>query len=415
MRIVRIPMAWAGFGLALSLACGGGGGSSNPEPVSTPAPAATPTPAPTPVSYPDYNTQALPANDAGMADTASQLAQKVTLGLNIGNTLEAVGDKGESSWGNPKITKAFVDFAKASGFNAIRLPASWDQYADQTTAKIDSVWLARVKEVVQYCIDADLYVIVNIHWDGGWLEKHCTPDRQDAINAKQKAFWQQIATELRDFDERLLFASANEPDVKTAEDMAVLMSYHQTFIDAVRATGGRNAHRTLIVQGPSTDIGLTHTLMTNWPTDTVSNRLMAEIHYYTPWGFTGMTKDDDWGSPFFYWGQPNHSITDIVHNPTWGEEDTVDSLFTLMKTQFVDKGIPVVVGEFGAMDRKDTLTGDALKLHEDSRAYYVKIVTQRARALGLLPFLWDTGGLLDRSNCVVLDQKSLDGLLEGVR
>jgi hypothetical protein len=193
------------------------------------------------------------------------------------------------------------------------------------------------------------------------------------------------------------------------------MSYHQTFVDAVRATGGRNAYRTLVIQGPSTDVELTHQLMTGWPTDSVPDRLMAEIHYYTPWNFTGMTKDESWGNQFFYWGQPNHSITDTAHNPTWGEEDTVDAMFGLMKAQFVDKGIPVIVGEFGAMDRKETLTGDALRLHEDSRAYYVKVITQRARALGLVPFLWDTGSLLDRSNCVVLDQKSLDGLMEGAR
>lgn len=159
-----------------------------------------------------------------MADNAVQAAAKVRLGLNIGNTLEATG--GETAWGNPRITAAFVQFAKASGFNAIRLPAAWNQFADATTAKIDAAWLARVKEVVQYCIDADLTVLLNIHWDGGWLENNVTPDRQAANNAKQKAFWQQIATTLSDVDGRLMFASANEPNVKTAEQMAVLTSYH---------------------------------------------------------------------------------------------------------------------------------------------------------------------------------------------
>ena len=392
--------------LALNFGCGGGGAEAA-------AGGSLTTPSTSNSPYPDYNTQPTAADATGMADTAPQTAQKLRIGLNIGNTLEATGGKSETAWGNPKITREFVQFAKASGFNAIRLPTSWDQYADPTTAKIDPAWLARVQEVVQYCIDADLYVIVNIHWDGGWLEQNVTPDKQVANNFKQKAYWQQIATQLRDFDGRLLFASANEPNVKTAEQMTVLMSYHQTFIDAVRATGGRNAYRTLIVQGPSTDIELTNTLMTSFPKDTVANRLMAEIHYYTPWNFTGMTKDESWGNQFFYWGQPNHSTTDTAHNPTWGEEGTVDTFFGLMKAQFVDRGIPVIVGEFGAIDRAATLTGDSLKLHEDSRAYYGKIVTQRARALGLVPFYWDTGSLLDRSKNVVLDQQELTALMQG--
>jgi aryl-phospho-beta-D-glucosidase BglC (GH1 family) len=393
--------------LALAAACSRGNG----------AVAASGSPA-TPVSsspYPDYNTQAIAADATGMTDNAVQTAQKIRIGLNIGNTMEAVGGKGETAWYQPKITREFVQFAKTSGFNAIRLPVSWDQYANQTTAKIDPAWLARVKEVVQYCIAADLYVIVNIHWDGGWLEENVTPEKQLANNYKQQAYWHQIATQLRDFDGRLLFASANEPNVKTPEQMAVLMSYHQTFIDAVRATGGRNAYRTLIVQGPSTDVELTYKLMTAWPKDTVAERLMAEIHYYTPWNFTGMTKDEAWGKQFFYWGAPNHSSADMAHNPTLGEEATVDAMFGLMKTRFVDKGIPVVVGEFGAIDRAATLTGNALTLHEASRAYYAKVVTQRALAMGLVPFYWDTGALLDRSHNLVRDQQTLDALMAGAR
>lgn len=402
----------ATLGLVAGLAgCGGGGSGVSVGAPTAPPPA--PAPAPSASLYPDYNVSPKAADASGMADNAVQAAAKIRLGLNIGNTLEATG--GETAWGNPRITAAFVQFAKASGFNAIRLPAAWNQFADATTAKIDPAWLARIKEVVQYCIDADLHVLLNIHWDGGWLENNVTPDKQAANNARQKAFWQQIATTLRDVDGRLMFASANEPNVKTAEQMAVLMSYHQTFVDAVRATGGRNAWRNLVVQGPSTDVELTTQLMTTLPTDTASGRLMLEIHYYTPWNFTGMTKDETWGNQFFYWGAGNHSATDTAHNPTWGEEAAVDTLLGSMKTRFVDKGIPVVVGEFGAVDRSSTLTGDALRLHQASRAAYYKAVAQRSHALGLLPFVWDTGGLLDRSRNVVLDAPVLAALVEGTR
>jgi endoglucanase len=360
--------------------------------------------------YPSYNISPSDPDASGMSSTAMEIANRIKVGCNIGNTLEATG--GETAWGNPKITNELIQSIKQNGFEAIRLPCSWNQYADQATAEIRSSWLNRVKEVVQYCVNNDMYVILNIHWDGGWLENNCTPDKQEENNAKQKAFWQQIATTLRDFDEHLLFASANEPNVNDASQMEVLLSYHQTFIDAVRSTGGKNAYRVLVVQGPSTDIEKTNELMFKMPTDTISNRLIAEIHYYTPWNFSGMTKDESWGNQFYYWGKDYHSTTDIAHNATWGEEETVDRLFQLMKTQFVDKGIPVVVGEFGPM-RRDNLTGDALKLHLASRAFYLKYVTKQAISNGLHPFFWDTGGLFNRGTNKVADQQALDALIQG--
>jgi hypothetical protein len=152
--------------------------------------------------------------------------------------------------------------------------------------------------------------------------------------------------------------------------------------------------------------------MNTLPTDKVANRMMAEVHYYTPWNFCGMSKDETWGNQFYYWGASNHSATDTAHNPTWGEEATVDANFALMKKQFVEKGIPVIIGEFGASARTN-LTGDALKLHLASRAYYFKYVTKQAIANGFLPFFWDTGGLINRNNFTVADQPTLDGLIQG--
>jgi aryl-phospho-beta-D-glucosidase BglC (GH1 family) len=359
--------------------------------------------------YPGYNTSPIDPDTTGMSNTAMEIAKKINVGLNIGNTLEAIG--GETNWGNPMITNDLIKLVKQSGFNAIRLPCSWNQYADQTTAQINSSWLNRVKEVVQYCVNNDMYVILNIHWDGGWLENNCTQDKQEENNAKQKAFWEQIATQLRGFDEHLLFASANEPNVSDASQMAVLLSYHQTFINAVRSTGGKNAYRVLVVQGPNTDIETTNKLMNQLPNDKMPNRMIAEVHYYTPWNFTGMTKDESWGNMFYYWGKDYHSITDPARNATWGEEAEVDRLFILMKNKFADKGIPVIIGEFGAM-RRDNLTGDALTLHLASRAYYLKYITNQANTNGLLPFFWDTGGLFNRQTNTISDQQSLDALIQ---
>jgi len=359
--------------------------------------------------YPSYKDSIAP-NATGMGSTAVEIAKNIKLGLNIGNTLEATG--GETGWGNPLITNDLIKAIKQKGFNAIRLPCDWDQYADQATAKISASWLNRVKQVVQYCVDNDLYVVLNIHWDGGWLENNCTVAKQVANNAKQKAYWEQIAATMRDFDEHVLFASANEPNVEDATQMSVLLSYHQTFINTVRASGGKNAYRVLIVQGPSTDIEKTNKLMTILPTDKVPNKMMAEVHYYTPWNFCGMTADASWGNMFYYWGAGFHSPTDTAHNATWGEETDLNNFFALMKTKFVNKGIPVVLGEFGAM-RRDNLTGDALKLHLASRAYFFKYVTKQAIANGLMPFFWDTGGLIDRNNYTVADQQALDALMQG--
>lgn len=360
--------------------------------------------------YPEYGNYIEP-DATGMSSNAVQLAEKIKLGFNIGNTLEAIG--GETAWGNPKITKEFVDAVKSHGFNAIRLPCSWNQYSDPQTAEIDQDWLDRVKEVVQYCVDNEMYVLLNIHWDGGWLEENITPEKQEQVNAKQKAFWQQIATHLRDFDEHLMFASANEPNVHDntqATQMPVLNAYHQTFIDAVRATGGRNSYRVLVVQGPSTDIDRTNNYMTSLPTDEIEDRLMVEVHTYTPYPFALMEKDEDWGTMFYYWGDGNHSEIEPDRNATWGEEDFLIDQFQTLKSNFVDKGVPVLLGEYLAIHR--TNVADPEK-HNASRLHWIKFVTQIAIENGVLPFVWDTGAILDRNSTNVKDQEALDALLEG--
>ncbi|WP_158085366.1 cellulase family glycosylhydrolase [Niastella vici] len=361
--------------------------------------------------YPSYNLTPKPADATGMGSTAVQLASKINMGWNIGNTLEAIG--GETAWGNPKVTNDLIKAVKQAGFNAIRIPCSWNQYSDKATAKIQDAWLNRVKEVVQYCVNNDVYVILNIHWDGGWLENNCTADKKDSVNDKQKAFWEQIATTFRDFDQHVLFASANEPAVNNADQMDVLLSYHQTFVNAVRSTGGRNRYRVLVIQGPSTDITKTNSLMSSLPADRTTNRMMAEVHYYNPYQFCLMDADQSWGNMWYYWGQNYHSTTDATRNATSGEESDLNKLFVLMKKQFTDKGIPVIVGEFDAM-RRSNLTGSDLQLHLDSRAYFLKYVVKQAKTNGLLPFLWDTGnGVINRMNNTVFDQKELDSLRSG--
>ena len=154
------------------------------------------------------------------------------------------------------------------------------------------------------------------------------------------------------------------------------------------------------------------------PSDEIEDRLMAEIHYYTPYQFCLMTEDASWGKMFYYWGDGYHSTTDTEHNATWGEESTLDDLMQRMKTQYVIRGIPVILGDY-AVIRRASLTGDNLSLHLASRAHFMKYLTKEAKANGITSFYWDAGNmgenasaLFNRQNNTVYDQQALDALME---
>lgn len=341
---------------------------------------------------------------------AQQVASQMKVGWNVGNSLEAIC--GENAWGNPNINQTLINSVKAAGFNTVRIPVSWDCHA--TNGVIDPKWLARVKQVVDYCMNANMYAIVNIHWDNGWLDSHINAADQASIIAKQKNYWTQIANYFKSYNERVVFAGSNEPPADDATEMSILLSYHQAFIDAVRATGGNNSSRTLIVQGPSTSYSLTDNLMNTMPTDQIANRLMVEIHYYTSWQFCGMTSDESWGNAFYYWGNGNHSTIEPGRNSTWGEESEVDSGLGLMKTKFVDKGIPVLVGEFGAIKRDNPAD---MPKHIASRQAFNKYVVSASLSRGMVPVYWDNGapdfGLFNRSTGAITDQGVVNAIMQG--
>lgn len=370
----------------------------------------------------------IPADKEGMDSDAKTLAAQMKLGWNLGNSLEACSTTaaGEEMWGNPKTTQAMIDMVKSAGFNAVRIPCAWSGYIiNPETYEISNTWLARVKEVVDYCVNADMYAIINIHWDGGWLEENAVPDKKEEVNRKQKALWQQIAVYFRNYNEKLLFAGTNEVHGgnNQQENFDVQMSYNQTFVDAVRSTGGKNSHRNLIVQAYQTDIDMAYNHMI-MATDPTPDRQMLEVHYYSPWNFCGMEKDENWGKMFYLWGKDYAGYAATVpdlkgRESTWGDEDYLVDQFRKIKTKFVDKGYPVILGEFGAIKRTD-LTGDALKYHLESRAYYNNIVTREAKNNGMVPFYWDNGntgnngfGIFDRKSLKVQDEQLMDALLKG--
>lgn len=356
----------------------------------------------------------IPPDKTGMESDAIQLSSKITMGWNLGNTLEAIG--GETNWGNPKTTEAMIKEIKTLGYNAVRLPCAWDQYLEnQISYKIKDSWMARVQEVVDYCVNNDMYVLLNIHWDGGWLENNCTPDKQEAVNIKQNALWEQIAVHFRDYDERLIFAGCNEPNAKNAEQAEVLRSYEQTFINAVRRTGGRNAYRNLVVPSPETNIELADTLMI-LPNDVIENRMIVEVHYYAPFNFCLMNKDESWGKMAYFWGKgyEQYAVGEYEQRfSTWGLEDYVLEQFRIMKRKFTDKGIPGFLGEFGVARRR--FEDPKIQLaHDQSRGYFYQVVTEQAKNHGVVPFIWETGGVFSRrNNMQITDPEVYNGMVRG--
>jgi len=388
-----------------------------------------------PTIYPSYNTSPIPADATGMGSTATQLAANMTMGWNIFNTMEASG--GETGWGNPPITQQLIDLIKSKDFNAIRIPIQYtDHLVNRSTARIDPVWLARIKAVVQYCFNDNMYVIVNIHYDPG---SKLVGAPQDSADARHRAYWEQAATTLRDFDEHLLFASANEPDANDKASTITLMRYHQTFINAVRSTGGRNAYRTLVIQAPSTSIDLANLYLdpanidksTALPTDPVPHKMMVEFHYYSPSQFTilggydTVAQDAGWGKELYFWGKNFHTT-----NPKFldrncsanSEEHYMDSIFKTVKTRFADKGIPLVMGEYQPNYHASKLLHypTDMQLALNSAGHYHAYVTESAKANGVIPFLW--AGIFDRpahngvptGPAVIGDQMALDSVQAGV-
>jgi endoglucanase len=338
-----------------------------------------------------------------LSSTASAQLPSPCYGWNLGNTLE-------STWGFPPPTEALINSVANAGFNTVRIPCAWDFNSNQSTNQINPAYMAQVKQTVDWCLARNLHVVLNCHWDGGWLDHNLSGTVNPTINAKMNTYWSQIATAFAGYDNRLLFAAANEPPADNAAKMAELMTYYQTFINAVRSKGGHNSNRWLVFSGPNTDIDLSDSLMNTLPNDSTPGRMMVEVHYYTPYQFTLMSEDQSWGSMFYFWGNGYHSTTMPSRNATWGEEAAMDALFQKMKDKFTSKGIPVIIGEFGAYKRGN-LSGADAALNHASTTYFNKTVVETAHRHGMSPIFWNTPGyLFDWTTGAVNDQLTIDSL-----
>ena len=358
----------------------------------------------------------------------SQIVEAMGPGWNLGNQLESVTDNvpEETNWGNPVITEKLIQSVKAAGFKSIRIPVSYfAKIDDDKDYTINSKWLDRVQEVVNYCIKNDLYAVINIHGDGyntidgGWLL--CNGKNQTEIKKKYKKVWKQIAERFKNYDEHLLFESMNEEfdgsySEPNKEYYQNINDYNQIFVDTVRKTGDNNTKRWLIIPGWNTNIDYTAgDYGFKLPTDQYRNksidkeeqRIMISVHYYSPWDFCGGEN-----CVITQWG---NEADDPSKTSTTCDETYMKNQLNLMKTTFADKGYPVFIGEYGSIDKTSYDSEN-----EYYRAYFARKLCQLSRKNGCIPMYWDNGyngvhgfGLFDRTTCEITQPVIIDAIMEG--
>lgn len=369
----------------------------------------------------------------GMEKNAHEWCQAVKAGWNLGNSFESCDgnwnnttwtysgtsspNTWETKWGNPATTKAMIHSIKEAGFNAIRIPVLWYPHTtNKTTMTIDATWLARVKEVVDWCLEEDMYVILNTHHEK-WLESNPTNTQKAKVNAALEKLWTNIANAFIEYDGRLAFAGTNETTINwaapTTENQEVQNSYNQTFINAVRATGGRNYYRNLIIQtyACSPYYGKTGLKV---PTDVVEGRMSVEFHYYDPYNYCSGNTGSGY---YYYWGK---AYKDKGYTTPSDNEQTINNLFMQLKSLWYDKGLGVVVGEYGVSDHYTTAEKD---IQHENMQYYLKTLVSYIRQYGFAGFAWDNNtfgngtekfGIFDRRNNMNVRTPYLyKGIMEG--
>ena len=303
--------------------------------------------------------------------------------MQIGNPDGAI--KAETAWGNPVVTKKMIASVKKAGFNAIRIPIRWHCHITNAQAmSIDKAWMARIKEVVGWCLDNDLKVIINVHHEK-WLEGRPTYRYKEENCQKLALLWMNIASEFQAYDYRLAFAGTNEVHLKdnwnapTAENLEVQNAYNQTFVDVVRATGGNNIRRHLIVQtyvcNPLYGINNGDFIVPKDVAQNGNNYMSVEFHYYQPWEYAG-------GIKYYFWGTAYKQYGDIPDS----NEQTLTDFFNKVSETWSRQGLGIVIGEWGVSDH---YTAKNMELIHENMTYYCRFMVTEARKRGFSTFVWD--------------------------
>lgn len=337
-------------------------------------------------------------------ETAQSAVDHFVTGWNLGNTLDSTGNASgdlayETSWGNPKTTKEMITAVKNAGFNAIRLPVTWQDHMN-SKGNVRKVWMERVHQIVDYCISQDLYCIVNVHHDR-WV---CADQNMYNKNVEKfHTLWTEIATEFKDYDEHLLFESTNETlDANMSwggtspENYEIINKWNQVFVNTVRSTGGNNYCRNLI---PMTYAGSSDTQVMEAftiPTDVVPNHIIVEVHSYDPQGFCW--KEASWTKVTSVWSEAEYG-------------SGLKSTFDRMKRYADSWQVPVIIGEWGSQQK--ILTGTTY--NDEERGKHAKFFVGEAKKRGLKCFWWDCGdfALIDRKKAEAIHQPVIDGIMAG--
>lgn len=407
--IAFVMMAlWMG---TTTCACSSGGDSDgkteqkpNQKPDQKPDEGSEETPEPKPEAIPGPSANRKPGIDATSPAT---VAKSLGLGWNLGNQFDAHnnGDPSETAWGNPVVTQTAIKAVAKAGFTTIRIPVTWiNKVGPAPDYRIDAAWLNRVAEVVYYAESEGMNVILNIHHDGAdskyWLniKDAATYEKvNEAVKAQLGAMWTQIAEKFKNKGNFLVFEAMNEIHdggwgwgtnrEDGGKQYQTLNEWNQLFVDAVRAVGGENATRYLGVPGYCTnpDLTMEHLVL---PVDP-ANRLMVSVHCYDPYTYTLECNFSQWG----------HTAA-AGKKESWGDENHFKTLFGKLKSTYIDKGIPVYIGEIGCVHRSNAAD-------EAFRLYYLEYVCTAARTFQLAPVYWDNGsksagrecsGLFDRAS-----------------
>lgn len=351
------------------------------------------------------NTQTVSAQMPFRQMTVEEIVGEMGTGWNLGNTMD--GHTGftpnETLWQNVETTQELIKAVHDMGFNTIRIPVTWGTMIDDENGyAIDETWMSRVQDIVDYAMNMNMYAIINIHHDGaeqsGWLR--IAAEDLDPVKEKYEAVWKQIAERFKDYDEHLIFESMNEvcgEGTTVEQDTAIIMEFNQIFVDTVRATGSNNAERWLSVPGRYTNITNTTKAKNGFalPNDTVKDRIFVSVHYYD-WQF-GMLE--------------TMQTTEFIY----GKVELLIDEFKQLYDTFTSKGIPVILGEYGAINKMNTV----------ERAYHLEAVNRICQLMDVVPVYWDQGWydlsmspdysftLVDREACEAIYPEIIAGIMRG--